>query len=218
MWFTWAWALFYSMEKCFKVYSCLILKKICLCIYLKNFFFYHFGYFTYFVSYFFLYHILCNFVFYYSLFLALSYHYEADWTALVYKMCCIKRLALPNYHEKFITQDGANDSCIWKVRRHWPSPDPCSLLSTLRFEEPLAKILTACRRSVLGQQDSPPHSKESQPRIAQNAPVPQVVLIPPPCTLVLSAAQKRQLQQQVQQVRCNHSVIQQSPRIQNGLL
>ncbi|XP_012678292.2 GON-4-like protein [Clupea harengus] len=80
-----------------------------------------------------------------------------------------------------------------------PTAPNFNVPQAIRFEEPLAKMLTACRRTVMGQQDSPPQSKESQPRVSHNAPVPQVLLIPPPCTLVLSGAQKRRLQQQVQQ-------------------
>ncbi|XP_041962509.1 GON-4-like protein [Alosa sapidissima] len=80
-----------------------------------------------------------------------------------------------------------------------PTAPNFNVPQAIRFEEPLAKILNACRLTVMGQQDSPPQCRESQPRVSHSAPVPQVVLIPPPCTLVLSAEQKRQLQQQVQQ-------------------
>uniref|UniRef100_A0AAY4CB23 GON-4-like protein n=1 Tax=Denticeps clupeoides TaxID=299321 RepID=A0AAY4CB23_9TELE len=70
-------------------------------------------------------------------------------------------------------------------------------LTSRRFEEPLANMLTACRRTVMQQQ-----RRDNQTRPPHWAPVPQMVLIRPGLTLVLTAAQKQRLQQQLQQVRC----------------
>ncbi|XP_066539009.1 GON-4-like protein isoform X2 [Hoplias malabaricus] len=69
----------------------------------------------------------------------------------------------------------------------------------IRFEEPLAHMLTACRRTVREQLDALQQRKEQQNRPNQATSRPTVVLIPPPCTLVLTPTQKWQLQQQIQQ-------------------
>ncbi|XP_072535573.1 GON-4-like protein isoform X2 [Salminus brasiliensis] len=69
----------------------------------------------------------------------------------------------------------------------------------IRFEEPLAHMLTACRRTVREQLDALHQRREQQSRPNQSAPGTTMVLIPPPCTLVVTATQKQQLQQQIQQ-------------------
>ncbi|KAI4893265.1 hypothetical protein NFI96_019664 [Prochilodus magdalenae] len=69
----------------------------------------------------------------------------------------------------------------------------------IRFEEPLAHMLTACRRTVREQLDALQQRREQQTRPSVSMTGPTMVLIPPPCTLVVTPTQKRRLQQQVQQ-------------------
>ncbi|XP_058248102.1 GON-4-like protein isoform X4 [Hemibagrus wyckioides] len=69
----------------------------------------------------------------------------------------------------------------------------------IRFEEPLVHMLTVCRRTVREQLDALQQRREHQSRPHHNAPGPAMLLIPPPCTLMVTPTQKRQLQQQVQQ-------------------
>ncbi|KAG5856478.1 hypothetical protein ANANG_G00008370 [Anguilla anguilla] len=72
----------------------------------------------------------------------------------------------------------------------------------IRFEEPLANMLTECHRAVKEQLEALHQRRalmESQARHSQSPPGPQVLLVPPPCALVLSHTQKLQLQQQMQQ-------------------
>lgn len=86
-----------------------------------------------------------------------------------------------------------------KLRRY----NNCSLCvcaHMLRFEEPLAHMLTVCRRTVREQLDALQQRREHQSRPHHNAPGPAMLLIPPPCTLMVTPNQKQQLQQQVQQV------------------
>uniref|UniRef100_A0AAY4CA51 GON-4-like protein n=1 Tax=Denticeps clupeoides TaxID=299321 RepID=A0AAY4CA51_9TELE len=78
-----------------------------------------------------------------------------------------------------------------------PAVPKFNVPQAIRFEEPLANMLTACRRTVMQQQ-----RRDNQTRPPHWAPVPQMVLIRPGLTLVLTAAQKQRLQQQLQQVRC----------------
>ncbi|TRY89449.1 hypothetical protein DNTS_016047, partial [Danionella cerebrum] len=67
------------------------------------------------------------------------------------------------------------------------------------FEEPLAHMLTACRRTVREQLDALQQRRENPARISQNAPGPGIVLVQPVCPLVVMPAQRIQLQQQIQQ-------------------
>ncbi|XP_017327405.1 GON-4-like protein isoform X5 [Ictalurus punctatus] len=69
----------------------------------------------------------------------------------------------------------------------------------IRFEEPLAHMLTACRRTVREQLDALQQRREPLSRPHHNVPGPAMFLIPPPCTLMVMPNQKRQLQQQIQQ-------------------
>ncbi|KAK3551157.1 hypothetical protein QTP70_013892 [Hemibagrus guttatus] len=69
----------------------------------------------------------------------------------------------------------------------------------MRFEEPLVQMLTVCRRTVREQLDALQQRREHQSRPHHNAPGPAMLLIPSPCTLMVTPTQKRQLQQQVQQ-------------------
>ncbi|XP_060777852.1 GON-4-like protein isoform X2 [Neoarius graeffei] len=69
----------------------------------------------------------------------------------------------------------------------------------IRFEEPLAHMLTVCRRTVREQLDALQQRREHQSRPHHNASGPAMLLIPPPCTLMVTPNQKWQLQQQIQQ-------------------
>ncbi|KAI5618229.1 GON-4-like protein, partial [Silurus asotus] len=69
----------------------------------------------------------------------------------------------------------------------------------IRFEEPLAHMLTMCRHTVREQLDALQQQQEPQSRSHQSVPGPTMILIPPPCTLMVMPDQKRQLRQQVQQ-------------------
>ncbi|XP_034161304.2 GON-4-like protein isoform X2 [Pangasianodon hypophthalmus] len=69
----------------------------------------------------------------------------------------------------------------------------------IRFEEPLAQMLTVCRRTVREQLDALQQRREHQSRPQHSAPGPAMLLVPPPCTLMVTPNQKQQLQQQVQQ-------------------
>ncbi|XP_026855800.2 GON-4-like protein [Electrophorus electricus] len=69
----------------------------------------------------------------------------------------------------------------------------------IRFEEPLAHMLTACRRTVREQLDALQQRREPQSRMSPITLGPTVVILPSPCSLVLSTSQKRRLQQQIQQ-------------------
>ncbi|KAL6488510.1 hypothetical protein MHYP_G00022510 [Metynnis hypsauchen] len=69
----------------------------------------------------------------------------------------------------------------------------------IRFEEPLAHMLTTCRRTVREQLDALQQRREQQYRPSVSTPGPTMVLIAPPCTLVVMPTQKQQLQQQIQQ-------------------
>lgn len=61
-------------------------------------------------------------------------------------------------------------------------------------------MLTACRRTVREQLDALQQRREPLSRPHHNVPGPAMFLIPPPCTLMVMPNQKRQLQQQIQQV------------------
>ncbi|KAJ8287950.1 hypothetical protein COCON_G00006090 [Conger conger] len=84
-----------------------------------------------------------------------------------------------------------------------PQAPKFNVPQAIRFEEPLANMLTECRRAVKVQLEALQQRRalmESQARgAAQNAPGPQVLLVPPPCALILTPPQKLQLQQQIQQ-------------------
>ncbi|XP_016380110.1 GON-4-like protein [Sinocyclocheilus rhinocerous] len=69
----------------------------------------------------------------------------------------------------------------------------------IRFEEPLAHMLTACRRTVREQLDALQQRRENQVRTTQHATGPGMVLVQPTCPLVVTSPQKIQLQQQIQQ-------------------
>ncbi|XP_053350062.1 GON-4-like protein isoform X3 [Clarias gariepinus] len=69
----------------------------------------------------------------------------------------------------------------------------------IRFEEPLAHMLTMCRRTVREQLDLLQQRREHQGQPHQNVPGPAMLLIPPPSTLMVTPTQKQQLQQQIQQ-------------------
>ncbi|XP_056617910.1 GON-4-like protein isoform X2 [Triplophysa dalaica] len=69
----------------------------------------------------------------------------------------------------------------------------------IRFEEPLAHMLTACRRTVREQMDALQQRRENQARATQHASGPGVVLVQPSCSLVVNQTQRKQLQQQIQQ-------------------
>lgn len=69
----------------------------------------------------------------------------------------------------------------------------------IRFEEPLAHMLTACRRTVREQMDALQQRRENQARVTKHAPGPGVVLVQPSCPLVVTPTQRKQLQQQIQQ-------------------
>lgn len=71
----------------------------------------------------------------------------------------------------------------------------------IRFEEPLAHMLTACRRTVREQMDALQQRRENQARATQHAPGPGVVLVQPSCHLVVTQTQRKQLQQQIEQVK-----------------
>ncbi|XP_036411256.1 GON-4-like protein [Megalops cyprinoides] len=73
---------------------------------------------------------------------------------------------------------------------------------TIRFEEPLANMLTERHRTVKEQLAALRRRRallESQGGGPQNASVPQVLFMPQPCTLILTHLQRQQLQQQIQQ-------------------
>lgn len=61
-------------------------------------------------------------------------------------------------------------------------------------------MLTACRRTVREQMDALQQRRENQARVTQHAPGPGVVLVQPSCPLVVTPTQRKQLQQQIQQV------------------
>ncbi|KAG7469500.1 hypothetical protein MATL_G00129530 [Megalops atlanticus] len=72
----------------------------------------------------------------------------------------------------------------------------------IRFEEPLANMLTERHRTVKEQLEAIHQRRamlESQARASQATPGPQVLLVPQPCALILTHPQKLQLQQQIQQ-------------------
>ncbi|XP_051577926.1 GON-4-like protein isoform X2 [Myxocyprinus asiaticus] len=69
----------------------------------------------------------------------------------------------------------------------------------IRFEEPLAHMLTACRRTVREQMDTLQQRRENQARATQPAAGPGMVLLQPNCPLVVTSTQRVQLQQQIQQ-------------------
>ncbi|XP_065154232.1 GON-4-like protein isoform X2 [Paramisgurnus dabryanus] len=69
----------------------------------------------------------------------------------------------------------------------------------IRFEEPLAHMLTACRRTVKLQLDALQQKRENQTRATQNASGPGMVMMQPSCPLVVTSTQRVQLQQQIQQ-------------------
>uniref|UniRef100_A0A3B4DEF4 GON-4-like protein n=1 Tax=Pygocentrus nattereri TaxID=42514 RepID=A0A3B4DEF4_PYGNA len=73
------------------------------------------------------------------------------------------------------------------------------ITSELSQAEPLAHMLTTCRRTVREQLDALQQRREQQNRPSMSTPGPTMVLIAPPCTLVVTPSQKRQLQQQIQQ-------------------
>ncbi|RXN30355.1 GON-4 [Labeo rohita] len=72
-------------------------------------------------------------------------------------------------------------------------------LQSYMFEEPLAHMLTACRRTVKEQLDALQQRRENQVRTTQHASGPGMVLVQPSCPLVVTSSQKIQLQQQIQQ-------------------
>lgn len=74
-------------------------------------------------------------------------------------------------------------------------------LFVIRFEEPLAHMLTECRRTVRGQLEALQQRRENQVRTTQHASGPGMVLVQPSCPLVVTSPQRIQLQQQIQQVR-----------------
>uniref|UniRef100_A0A9J7ZPG9 GON-4-like protein n=1 Tax=Cyprinus carpio carpio TaxID=630221 RepID=A0A9J7ZPG9_CYPCA len=69
----------------------------------------------------------------------------------------------------------------------------------IRFEEPLAHMLTACRRTVRGQLDALQQRRENQVRTTQHASGSGMILVQPSCPLVVTSPQRIQLQQQIQQ-------------------
>lgn len=69
----------------------------------------------------------------------------------------------------------------------------------IRFEEPLAHMLTACRRTVREQLDALQQRRENQVRTTQHSSGPGMVFVQPSCPLVVTPAQRIQLQQQIQQ-------------------
>ncbi|XP_059363940.1 GON-4-like protein [Carassius carassius] len=69
----------------------------------------------------------------------------------------------------------------------------------IRFEEPLAHMLTACRRTVREQLDALQQRRENQVRFTQHATGPGMFLVQPTCPLVVTSPQRIQLQQQIQQ-------------------
>ncbi|XP_026140651.1 GON-4-like protein [Carassius auratus] len=69
----------------------------------------------------------------------------------------------------------------------------------IRFEEPLAHMLTACRRTVRGQLDALQQRRENQVRTAQHACGSGIILVQSSCPLVVTSPQRTQLQQQIQQ-------------------
>ncbi|KAG7457904.1 hypothetical protein MATL_G00232200 [Megalops atlanticus] len=73
---------------------------------------------------------------------------------------------------------------------------------TIRFEEPLANMLTERHRTVKEQLAALRRRRallESQGGGPHNASAPQVLFMPQPCTLILTHLQRQQLQQQIQQ-------------------
>lgn len=89
---------------------------------------------------------------------------------------------------------------IWPQGLRVCSPVP-------RFEEPLAHMLTECRRTVLEQLDALQQRREQHSQPQYNAPGTAMILLPPPCTLMVTPTQKQQLQQQVQQVSKENLVL-----------
>ncbi|XP_076846738.1 GON-4-like protein isoform X3 [Brachyhypopomus gauderio] len=79
------------------------------------------------------------------------------------------------------------------------SPRKFNVPQAIRFEEPLAHVLTACRRSVREQLHALQQRREAPSRPCHVTLGPAMVLLPPPCALTLSANQKDRLRQQIQQ-------------------
>ncbi|KAJ8290049.1 hypothetical protein GJAV_G00008150 [Gymnothorax javanicus] len=100
-------------------------------------------------------------------------------------------------------QDEDGQEEVERVEKVSPQGAPkFNVPQAIRFEEPLVNMLTECHRTVKEQLEAVQQRRaltESQSRAAQSDPGPQVLVVPRPCTLVLSPAQKLQLQQQVQQ-------------------
>ncbi|XP_060726280.1 GON-4-like protein isoform X4 [Tachysurus vachellii] len=79
------------------------------------------------------------------------------------------------------------------------SPAKFNVPQAIRFEEPLAHMLTECRRTVREQLDALQLRREQQSHPQCNALGTAMILLSPPCTLMVTPTQKQQLQQQVQQ-------------------
>ncbi|KAL4646704.1 GON-4-like protein isoform X1 [Arapaima gigas] len=83
-----------------------------------------------------------------------------------------------------------------------PGAPKFNVPQAIRFEEPLANMLTERHRAAKEQLEALQQRRsvtENQSKVSHSPPAPQVLLVPPPCPLILTVPQKLQLQQQIQQ-------------------